>query len=73
MTRGVNEVECVVVPVGGGVLQADGTRLYGYASLTLQIHIVKYLVLHNALLYRVALFYEAVGQGGLAVVDVGND
>ena len=70
MTRSVDEVEGVVLPVGSPVVEADGARLDGYAALALKIHVVKDLILHLALLHRAAFFDETVGQRGLAVVDM---
>ena len=70
MTRSVDKVEGIVLPVGGLVVEADGARLDGYAALALKVHVVKDLILHLALLHRAAFFDEAVRQRGLAVVNV---
>ena len=72
MTRRVNEVERVGLPVGRAVVQPDGARLYRYAALALKVHIVEYLILHHALLDGVAFFYQPVRERRLAVVNVSD-
>src|SRR5438874_12094949 len=47
--------------------------LDGDAALTLQIHRVEHLLAHLALRQAAAALYEAVGQRGFPVVDMGND
>jgi hypothetical protein len=47
--------------------------LDGDAALTLKIHGVQYLSLHFTRGKTAAHLDETVSQGGLAVVDVGND
>ena len=73
MARGVDQVEGIVLPVGGAVGQTHGAGLDRDAALALEIHVVKDLILHDALLHRPALLDQTVGQGGLAVVDMGDD
>ena len=73
VTGGVDQIQGVALPVGGGVVQPDRAGFDGDAPLPLQIHIVQKLALHLALLHRPAQLNEPVGQGGFSVVDVGND
>ena len=73
MARRVDQVEGIALAVGGLVVQADGAGLDRDAVLALELHIVEDLVFHNALLHRAALFNQAVGERGFAVVNVGND
>ena len=47
--------------------------LVGDAPLPFQIHVVQDLVLHLPLLHRAAQLDQPVGEGGFAVVYVGND
>ena len=70
--RRVDEVEGIVLPVCGVIVQPDGARLYRDAALALKIHVVEYLILHHALLHRAALLDKAVGQRGFAVIDMGD-
>ncbi len=69
----VDEVEGVFEPVGGGELDADGVGLDGDAALALDVHRVEHLLLHVAQRDGVRLLDEPVGEGGLAVVDMGDD
>ena len=73
MARGVDEVESVDLAVSGGVLQRDGVGLDGDAPLPLQVHVVQNLRLHVPMSHRFRQLEQAVRQGGLAMVDVGDD
>jgi hypothetical protein len=73
VARRVDEIQDVVLPVVGPVLQAHGAGLDGDAALALEIHLVEDLRLHLALVDGVALLEQPVGERGLAVVDVGHD
>ena len=73
MARGVNKVQGVDFPVLRLIKQVDGPGLDGDAPLALQVHIVQELVFHFPLGDGIALLQQAVRQGGLAVVDVGDD
>ena len=72
VTRGVDKVENVLLTVISAVLHTHRTRLYGNAALTLNVHVVKQLVLHLAQLYRVGEFKYPVRKRGLAVVYMCN-
>ena len=71
--RRVDEVQDVGLPVGRRVVQADRVRLDRDATLALQVHAVEHLGFHLASLQRTGDLEEAVSQGRLAVVDVGDD
>ena len=73
VARRVDQVELVVLAVRGGVGHPDGVELDGDAALALQVHRVEHLLAHLALLERAGRLDQPVGQGGLAVVDVGDD
>ncbi len=73
VARGVDKVELVHLAVLGGVVQGDGTGLDGDAALPLNVHVVEDLILHRPLVHALGQFQNAVGQGGLAVVDVRDD
>src|SRR6185369_6301123 len=55
------------------VLEGDGVRLDGDAALALEVHVVEHLVVHLPHRQRPAQLEEAVGERGLAVIDVGDD
>ena len=69
----VDEVELVLLAVLGVVVDADGLGLDGDAPLALQVHAVEHLLAHLPLGHRVGDLQDAVGQGRLPVVDVGDD
>ena len=66
----VDQVELIFLAVGGAVLQADALGLDGDAALALEVHGVEDLRVHLALAERAGKLEQAVGQRGLAVVDV---
>ena len=73
MARGVDEVELVFDAIEGAVGHVHRLALDGDAALALQLHLVEELRLHVLRADGSGDFEEAVGQGGLAVVDVGDD
>ena len=70
---GVDEVQDVRHAVAGGVGQADGLALDRDAALALDVHPVEVLRAHRAAVDDAGDLQHAVGQGRLAVVDVGDD
>ena len=54
-------------------MQRDALRLDGDAALALELHGVEHLGLHLAGFEAAAELDEAVGQRGLAVIDVRDD
>ena len=70
---GVDEVELVHDAVIGLVVEADGVGFDGDAAFTFEVHGVEDLGHHFAFGEGSGEFEEAVGEGGLAVVDVGDD
>ena len=73
MPRRVDQVQVVDLPVLGGVLQRSRLRLDGDATLFLDVHRVEHLLAHLAVGQAAAAGNEAVGQSGLAMVDVRDD
>ncbi len=73
VSRGVDQVERVALAVAGRVLHLYGVALDRDALFALEVHVVEHLRLHFALVQRVGLFEETVGERRLAVVDMGYD
>ena len=73
MPRGIDQVQDIVIPVLGLVVQLDGLILDGDASFPFQAHGVQDLVLHFPFGQGPGHFNEPVGQGGFPVVDMGDD
>ena len=66
---GVEDVDAHILPLHGAVLGGDGD-----AAFTFQLHAVHDAVVHFLVgAEHAALLEEGVDQGGLAVVDVGDD
>ena len=70
---GVDEVELVGVAILGLVDHADGVGLDGDAAFALEVHSVEDLGLHFARGERAGELEEAIGEGGFAMIDVGDD
>jgi len=70
---GVDQVELEVLSGPTGVRQGDGVALDGNAPFTLEIHSVQDLVPKIPGAYETGMLDETIGQGGFAVIDVGND
>ena len=70
VSRSVNEVEDILLSVQF-ILHLYGVALDGDATFALQVHVVQHLSFGH--LYGVGIFQQAVCQGGLAVVDVGDN
>ena len=73
MARRVDQVELVELAVARVVVHPHRVQLDGDAPLPLQIHGVQHLFAHQALVERARQLDQAVGQRGLAMVDVGDD
>jgi len=70
---GVDEVEDVVLAIAGVERQAHGLALDGDAALALDVHPVEVLRAHLPGVHDAGDLQHPVGQGRLAVVDVGDD
>ena len=73
MARGVDQIEAVLLTVPGTIAEPYRPCLDGNAPFTLDVHIVQQLLLHIPLRNRIGFFQDPVRQGGLAVVNVGDD
>ena len=73
MAGGVDEIQKIGLPIFGGIGQRDRLRLDGDAALALDGIGVQHLRFHLARLQTAAQLDDAIGQGGLAVIDMGND
>ena len=70
---GVDEVELIPLAVIGVVVEAHRPGLDGDAPLLFQLHVIQNLGFHLPLGDGGGGLQKAVGQGALAVVDVGDD
>ena len=73
MAGGVDQVEDVLLTVVALVVKSDGLGLDGDAPLPLQIHGVEKLLTHLSLADGAGALEETVGEGRLAMVDMGDD
>ena len=72
MAGGVNQVQDIVLAVLRFIRHADGLGFDGDAALTLQVHAVQHLGIFGGVNHP-GHFQHAVGEGGFAVVDMGDD
>ena len=73
MAGGIDQIELEVLSCPTGIRQGNSVTLDGNAPFSLEIHSVQDLVPEIPLTYETGVLDKAVGQGGLAVIDVGND
>ncbi len=73
VARRVDQVQLIGLAVAGRVGEAHGLRLDGDAALALDLHGIEHLAGHLARLEPAAALDEPVGEGRLAVIDVGDD
>ena len=73
VTGSVDQIQLIGLAVLGRVVEGDGVALDRDAALALDVHRVQDLVAKVAFVHAAAVLDQAVGQGGLAVVDVGDD
>ena len=72
MARRVNQVELIRLSIVGLIGQADRACLDGDSLFPLQVHGVEHLILHVALGDGARDLQQPVGQGRLAVVNMGD-
>ena len=73
MSRGVDEIEDVFLPILRTVSQPRRLKLDGDPPLPLDIHIVEILFLHVTRCDESGLLNQPVGQCRLAVIYMGNN
>ena len=73
MAGGVDKVQLVMFAVFRRVGQAHGLGLDGDAAFALKLHFVQILLASFTVADHLGDFKNAVGEGGLAVVNVGDD
>ena len=69
----VDQVEHIVLPVLGVIVQPYGFGLDRNSAFALQLHRVEHLFHHIALSHNAGLFQQPIGQRGLAMVNMGNN
>jgi hypothetical protein len=73
MSGRVDEIEPIDLAVVGGVLETDRAGLDRDALLALEIHRIEDLARHLAAFDGVGELKQPIGEGRLAVIDVGDD
>jgi hypothetical protein len=71
----VDQVEDIILTILRTIIQAHRLRLDGDAALLLDIHVIENLLLagHLTRVHAARQLDEAVGERGLAMVDMGDD
>ncbi len=73
MARRVDQIQLIGLAVVRMIIQRDGPGLDGDAALLLQLHVVQHLGMELPLGDGIGQLQQPVGQGGFAVIDVGDD
>ena len=70
VSGGIYEVERIDLTVLCLVLNSDGSRLYRYSALTLEVHVVEQLLLHVAHGNRSRLLKQSIRERAFSMVDM---
>ena len=73
MSRRVDEIELVGLPIRRPIVQRHALRLDGYATLAFQVHGIENLIAHLTIRQAAADLDKAIRQGGFSVIDVGDN
>ena len=73
MPRSIDQIQLVLISVASAIVKADGVRLDSNSPLPLEVHGIEHLVGHFPFRKRARDFQHTVGQGGLAVVNMGDN
>jgi len=73
MPRGVDEVEREGFTCAAGVGKDHGLALDRDPAFPFNVHVIQDLIAKLALVHQPGVLDQPVGQGGFAVIDVGDD
>lgn len=73
VSRSIDEIENIILPVLSMITQSNGASLDGNAPLPLDIHIVQQLIFHIPQRNGTGFFQNTVGQGGFSMIDMSDD
>ena len=73
MTRRIDQIEDILLPVFCLINNTNGLRFDGNTTLTLQIHIVQHLRLHLAAGQQSCHFDDSVCQGRFTMINMCNN
>lgn len=73
MSRGIDQVEDIFLAIGMLVIKLNGVTLDRDASFALEVHVVEGLGYHVPSCNGLGDLQQTVGQGALAVIDMGYD
>ncbi len=73
MSRRIDEIELIQLPIFGVIAHPDGVQLDRDAALALQVHRIEDLLAHESLVEGTRELDQAVGKRRFAMIDVGDD
>jgi hypothetical protein len=73
MSGGIYQVKLIRLAVCGSIGDSDRLAFYGDSPFPLNVHVVEDLVLKVAVLHQMAFLDKPIGQGGLTMINVGDD
>ena len=73
MARGIDKIQLVGIAIFGRVIKGHTLRLDGNPALALDIHRIEHLRRHFSFVKPTAVLNKAIGKGGLAVINMGNN
>jgi hypothetical protein len=73
VTRSIDKIEIEHLTGSACVWEQHGLAFDGNASLPFNIHVIKDLVAKLPVINQAGVLNQTVGQGGFAMIDVGNN
>ena len=73
VARGIDEIQLVGFPVARLVIEGHALGLDGDTALAFDVHRIQHLFGHLAIAQSPTMLDKPVGQGRLAMVDMGDD
>ena len=73
MPRCVDQVQIEFFPFFVDIGKGNGVALDGDAPFPFDVHGIQYLVAEPPLIHQTGVLNQTVGQGGLTVIDMGDN
>ena len=70
MSRRINKIEDILLPILGLINGTNGLGLDGNAPLSFQFHVIQYLGLHLPAGKKACLLYDSVCQRRFSMIDM---
>ncbi len=73
MSRRIDKIQNILLTIFGFIGQGNGIAFNGDAAFPFDVHIVQHLILKISFIADTGKLDQTVGQGGLAVIYMGDN